>query len=47
MKTDLTEFDVIIVGGGAAGLSAALWCADLGIKSIVLEKNEAPGGQLR
>ena len=46
MKTDQTEFDVIILGGGAAGLSAALWCADLGIKSVVLEHKEVSGGQL-
>src|SRR5262245_842364 len=40
------EFDALILGGGAAGLSAALWCAELGLSSIVLEKNDTAGGQL-
>jgi len=47
METYQTEFDVIILGGGAAGLSAALWCAELGFRSLVLEEDEVLGGQLR
>ncbi len=39
-------YDVIIVGGGPAGLSAALWCADLGLKAVVLEREPEFGGQL-
>jgi len=38
--------DVIIIGAGPAGLSAALWCDELGLDTIVLEKNEQTGGQL-
>ena len=38
--------DVIIIGAGAAGLSAALWCDELGLDTIVLEQNEQAGGQL-
>lgn len=38
--------DVIIIGAGAAGLSAALWCDELGLDTIVLEQNEQTGGQL-
>jgi len=38
--------DVIIIGAGPAGLSAALWCDDLGLDTIVLERNEHTGGQL-
>jgi thioredoxin reductase (NADPH) len=38
--------DVIIIGAGAAGLSAALWCDELGLDTLVLEQNEAVGGQL-
>lgn len=41
-----TEFDVIIAGGGPAGLSALLWCADLGLNAILLEKETEFGGQL-
>lgn len=43
---DSEIFDVIIIGGGAAGMSAALWCDELGLKSLLLEKNIEPGGQL-
>lgn len=40
------EFDVIIAGGGPAGLSALLWCSKLGLNSILLEKEKECGGQL-
>lgn len=39
------ECDVIIVGAGAAGLTAALYTQRFGLRAIVLEKL-APGGQL-
>jgi thioredoxin reductase (NADPH) len=39
-------YDVLIIGAGPAGLSAALWCDDLGLDTIVLERNEQLGGQL-
>src|SRR3989441_3686276 len=38
--------DVLIIGAGPAGLSAALWCDELGLDTVVLEKNSAVGGQL-
>lgn len=38
--------DVVVLGAGPAGLSAALWCADLGLSCLVLERSAAPGGQL-
>jgi thioredoxin reductase (NADPH) len=38
--------DVIIIGAGPAGLSAALWCDELGLDTIVLEQHEHTGGQL-
>ncbi|HKZ76862.1 MAG TPA: FAD-dependent oxidoreductase [Pyrinomonadaceae bacterium] len=38
--------DVIILGAGPAGLSAALWCDQLGLDTLVLEKNVEIGGQL-
>ena len=40
------DFDVIIIGGGAAGLSAALWCDELGLKTLLLESSSELGGQL-
>jgi thioredoxin reductase (NADPH) len=38
--------DVLIIGAGPAGLSAALWCDELGLEALVLEQNEQVGGQL-
>jgi thioredoxin reductase (NADPH) len=38
--------DVIIIGAGPAGLSAALWCDDLGLDTLVLEQRGEVGGQL-
>src|SRR5260221_11506749 len=46
MSTFETKFDVIILGAGPAGLSSALWCSELGLKSIILERHTEPGGQL-
>lgn len=40
------KFDLIIIGGGAAGISAALWCGDLGLSALLLERNSELGGQL-
>jgi fumarate reductase flavoprotein subunit len=40
-----TEADLVVVGGGGAGLAAALTAAEHGLKKIiVLEKRGAPGG---
>jgi len=39
--------DVIIIGAGPAGLSAAFWCDELGLDTLVLEQAEAIGGQLQ
>ncbi|MDT7807719.1 MAG: thioredoxin reductase [Acidobacteriota bacterium] len=38
--------DVIIIGAGAAGLSAALWCDELGLDTLVIECDGEVGGQL-
>lgn len=38
--------DVIIIGAGSAGLSAAFWCDELGLDTLVLEQAEQIGGQL-
>lgn len=38
--------DVIVLGAGAAGLSAALWCDELGLETLVLEREPEIGGQL-
>ncbi|HEV7842499.1 MAG TPA: NAD(P)/FAD-dependent oxidoreductase, partial [Pyrinomonadaceae bacterium] len=38
--------DVIIIGAGPAGLSAALWCDELGLDTLVIEQDAEVGGQL-
>ncbi len=38
--------DVLIIGAGPAGLSAARWCDELGLDTLVLEAAEKVGGQL-
>lgn len=37
-------YDIIIIGGGAAGMSAAIYALRGGMKTLILEKT-APGGQ--
>lgn len=38
--------DVIIIGAGAAGLTAAWWCDQLGLDTLLLEAGTEVGGQL-
>jgi predicted Rossmann fold flavoprotein len=38
-----TDWDVIVLGAGAAGLMAGLRAADCGARTMVLEKNPRPG----
>ena len=38
--------DALILGGGVAGLSAALWLRDFDLTSRILEERLQPGGQL-
>ncbi|PYT00526.1 MAG: hypothetical protein DMF63_08145 [Acidobacteria bacterium] len=42
----LNSTDVIIIGGGPAGMTAALWCEELGIKSVLIEQTDRLGGQM-
>ncbi|HET9495333.1 MAG TPA: FAD-dependent oxidoreductase [Chloroflexia bacterium] len=43
-KASLPFYDVIIVGGGPAGLAAAVYGASEGLRTLMIER-EAPGGQ--
>ncbi|HRQ31869.1 MAG TPA: FAD-dependent oxidoreductase, partial [Anaerolineales bacterium] len=40
------HYDAIIIGGGVAGLTAALHLAERGLKPLVLEADERAGGRL-
>ena len=40
----LAEYDTMIIGGGPAGLAAAVYGASEGLRTLVVER-EAPGGQ--
>ena len=43
----MNKYNVVIIGGGSAGLSAAVKCYDLGVKNIlVIEKEDFLGGIL-
>jgi thioredoxin reductase (NADPH) len=42
--TQTNFFDLVIVGGGPAGLAAAVYGASEGLKTVIVEQ-EAPGGQ--
>src|SRR5260370_20803254 len=44
MTTEPAEFDVVVAGSGAAGMTAALTAADLGLSVVVVEKAGAFGG---
>ena len=43
-RADLEFYDLAIVGGGPAGLAAAVYGASEGLKTVMIER-EAPGGQ--
>ncbi len=38
--------EVIVVGGGPGGIAAALWCDELGLDTLLIEKRDSLGGQL-
>jgi len=42
----MKRFDLIIVGAGPSGLSAAIEAANRGMNVVVFDENEKPGGQL-
>src|SRR5215472_14049151 len=43
-RSATTFFDLVIVGGGPAGLAAGVYGASEGLKTVIVER-EAPGGQ--
>jgi len=41
-----TEYDIVIVGAGPAGLSAAIAAAESGVRILILDNNPQAGGQI-
>lgn len=39
------QYDIIVIGSGPAGMSAALYCARANMKTLIVEK-ECPGGKI-
>jgi predicted Rossmann fold flavoprotein len=46
-RTDARHYDIIVVGGGASGMMAALTAAERGKRVLLLEKNRRLGEKLR
>lgn len=42
----MKKYDLVVVGAGPAGLSAAIEAAKRGLRVVVFDENEKPGGQL-
>ncbi|MEI2442262.1 thioredoxin reductase [Priestia megaterium] len=42
----MQHVDVLIIGGGPAGISAAVWCKRLSVECLLLEEQAQLGGQL-
>ena len=42
----MKRYDMIVIGAGPAGLSAAIQAAGQGMSVVVFDENEKPGGQL-
>ena len=41
-----SEYDVVIIGAGAGGLSAGATLSRAGVKTLVLEQHDRPGGYM-
>lgn len=42
----MREVELLIIGAGPAGLSAAIQAAELGVETLIIDENQRPGGQL-
>lgn len=46
MPVDVHEYDVLIVGGGPAGMAAASTAADAGLRTVLIDERPTLGGQV-
>ncbi|MCC6327931.1 MAG: FAD-dependent oxidoreductase [Acidobacteria bacterium] len=46
MTENHPDLDVVIIGAGPAGLSAGIWCKDIGLNAVIFERESEAGGQL-
>lgn len=46
MSGNFSGHDVLILGGGPAGMSTALWCTELGLSAVLIDEKDGFGGQL-
>jgi hypothetical protein len=46
-ETNMSTGRAIIIGAGPAGLSAALWCDELGLDTLLIEREAEVGGHVR
>lgn len=46
LKNDYVEFDVLVIGGGIAGIESALTLGDAGFKVLLVEKSPSVGGHM-
>ena len=42
----MKRYDLVVIGAGPSGLSAAIEAASHGLNTIVFDENARPGGQL-
>ena len=42
----MQRYELIVIGAGPAGLSAAIQAAEKGMRVVVFDENARPGGQL-
>ncbi len=42
----MTTVDLAIIGAGPAGMAAAVMAAELGLDTVVIDEQDAPGGQI-